>query len=148
MKSRWIKFNAGQSGFYRVAYSPLMSERLGKAILNGELSAADRLGIRMHPSDRILVHVSHVEIESDAFALARAGHISLVQALQVAQNFVHEDDYTVWSDLSQNLGDVRAPYSSLWSYGGVGGHAATGHGCVRLLQQVHSRTLQRDWCAL
>lgn len=50
--------------------------------------------------------ISLIPSESDAFALARSGQISLVQALQLAQNYIHEEDYTVWSDLSSNLADV------------------------------------------
>eukprot|EP01128_Nolandella_sp_AFSM9_P003354 TRINITY_DN1435_c0_g1_i1.p1 TRINITY_DN1435_c0_g1~~TRINITY_DN1435_c0_g1_i1.p1 ORF type:complete len:863 (-),score=234.42 TRINITY_DN1435_c0_g1_i1:89-2677(-) len=85
----WVKFNAGQSGFYRVAYSAPLSERLGVAIKEKQLSAADRLGI-----------------QNDAFALSKAGLIPLSQTLALIQFYVEEDDYTVWSDLSANLGAV------------------------------------------
>jgi puromycin-sensitive aminopeptidase len=88
-KDEWVKFNAGQSGFYRVAYPKEMSARLGDAIKNNDLPAADRHGI-----------------QSDAFALARAGSIPLAQALALAQNYVNETDFTVWTDLSANLGEI------------------------------------------
>jgi len=88
-KDEWVKFNAGQSGFYRVAYPKEMSGRLGNAIKNNEIPPGDRHGI-----------------QSDAFALARAGSIPLAQALALAQNYVNETDYTVWTDLSANLGEI------------------------------------------
>jgi len=89
LRDEWVKFNAGQSGFYRVAYPKEMSARLGDAIKSNILPAGDRFGI-----------------QSDAFALARAGSIPLSQALALAQNFVNEADFTVWTDLSANLGDI------------------------------------------
>eukprot|EP01125_Pyxidicula_operculata_P001519 TRINITY_DN11382_c0_g1_i1.p1 TRINITY_DN11382_c0_g1~~TRINITY_DN11382_c0_g1_i1.p1 ORF type:complete len:861 (-),score=234.44 TRINITY_DN11382_c0_g1_i1:165-2747(-) len=88
-KDDWVKFNAGQSGFYRVQYSPSLSLKLGEAIRNLSLPAGDRVGI-----------------QNDAFALSKAGDIPLSQALQIALNYVNEVDFTTWSDLSQNLGSV------------------------------------------
>lgn len=37
---------------------------------------------------------------------ARAGMISTVDVLKVVGAFVNEDDYTVWSDLTGNLGQI------------------------------------------
>jgi len=84
-----VKFNAGQSGFYRVAYSAELSQHLGAAIKAGQLSAADRFGI-----------------QSDAFALARSGAIPLAQVLELIENYIDETDYSVWSDLSTNLAEI------------------------------------------
>jgi puromycin-sensitive aminopeptidase len=60
--AEWIKFNSGQSGVYRVQYSPTLLKKLIPAIASNSLEAVDRLGI-----------------QNDAFALAYAGHISLSQ---------------------------------------------------------------------
>lgn len=81
----WVKFNAGQSGLYRVKYSPVLAKRLGNA--TAKLTAADKLGL--------------VE---DVFALAFAGHVPLSQGLELISNFQDETDYTVWSNLATNLG--------------------------------------------
>lgn len=37
---------------------------------------------------------------------ARAGMISTVDVLKVVGAFINEDNYTVWSDLSSNLGQI------------------------------------------
>jgi puromycin-sensitive aminopeptidase len=58
--AEWVKFNSGQSGVYRVQYSPTLLKKLLPAIASNSLDAVDRLGI-----------------QNDAFALAQSGHISL-----------------------------------------------------------------------
>jgi len=85
--NNWIKFNAGQSGLYRIRYSPVLAKRLGDALQSGALQAADRLGL--------------VE---DVFALAFSGMLPLSQALELASHYQNEDDYTVWFNLQGNLG--------------------------------------------
>lgn len=82
----WIKVNPGQTGFYRTNYSALLWDRLTVAVEEGTLSATDRLGL-----------------ESDAFALTRAGYLSTTRALSLAAAYRNEDDFTVWADLSTNL---------------------------------------------
>ena len=83
----WVKLNPDQTGFFRTNYSAALWERLEAAVATGELSATDRLGL-----------------ESDAFAMARAGYIETPRALALASAYRQETDYTVWSDLSKNLG--------------------------------------------
>ncbi|XP_050419267.1 puromycin-sensitive aminopeptidase [Patella vulgata] len=85
----WIKVNSGTVGVYRVQYSSESLERLIPAIKNKSLSPSDRLGL-----------------QSDLFALARAGMVSSVDVLKVAEAFINEDNYTVWNDLSSNLSSV------------------------------------------
>jgi len=82
----WLKINVGSVGFYRTQYSSEMLESLLVAIRDKSLPPRDRLGL-----------------QNDLFALARAGVASTVDALKVAQAFVNETNYTVWSDLSTNL---------------------------------------------
>jgi len=91
----WVKLNSGQSGFYRVKYSASLSSKLGSAINSLSLPPGDRLGI-----------------QNDAFALARAGIIPLVQALELSQNYINETEYPVWVDLATNLLSVGALLSS------------------------------------
>jgi len=106
---RWVKFNANVSGFFRVAYSPKMSALLGQAIKNLEIPPADRFNIGAFPSlrDSSVLSLYFYIIENDAFALARSGAISLVQALEIAQHYVNENHFTVWFDLAFNINDVR-----------------------------------------
>ncbi|CAD5123517.1 DgyrCDS11856 [Dimorphilus gyrociliatus] len=85
----WIKLNMGHVGFYRVQYSESMLNALLPSIKSMTLSARDRLGL-----------------QNDAFALARAGAISTVDALKIASAYQNETNYTVWNDLSTNLSSV------------------------------------------
>lgn len=82
----WIKINPGQTGFYRVNYSPRLWGQLRTAVASMNLEAADRMGL-----------------QNDAFALARAGYLPTTRALGLATAYRRETDYTVWADLSSNL---------------------------------------------
>ncbi|XP_078311638.1 puromycin-sensitive aminopeptidase-like [Crassostrea virginica] len=86
---QWVKVNWESVGVYRVQYSSESLDRFLPAIRNKTLPPRDRLGL-----------------QSDLFALARAGMISTVDVLRVVGAFVNEDDYTVWSDLTGNLGQI------------------------------------------
>uniref|UniRef100_G1RKC9 Aminopeptidase puromycin sensitive n=1 Tax=Nomascus leucogenys TaxID=61853 RepID=G1RKC9_NOMLE len=85
----WIslQLNLGTVGFYRTQYSSAMLESLLPGIRDPPLPPVDRLGL-----------------QNDLFSLARAGNISTVEVLKVMEAFVNEPNYTVWSDLSCNLG--------------------------------------------
>jgi len=89
----WLKANAGQSSVVRVAYSADLLKSLKQAVSTQALSATDRLGL-----------------QNDQFALAKAGHVPLSLALDLAQAYIDEKDYSVWSDLSANLG----AFASVW----------------------------------
>ena len=82
----WVKVNAGQTGFYRVNYSPEGWEKLRAAVEGQQLPAIDRLGI-----------------QNDAYALVRAGHLPATQFLSLSKAYQNETDASVWSDLSTNL---------------------------------------------
>ena len=82
----WIKVNAGQTGFFRVDYAAGEMARLRSAVASLELPPTDRLGL-----------------QSDAFALMRAGFASVTDFLEMAGAYKREVDATVWSDLSANL---------------------------------------------
>lgn len=85
----WLKVNTGGIGFYRTQYAADMFAALLPAITSKALPPRDRLGM-----------------QNDVFALARAGVVSTVDFLKVAQAFLNETDYTVWSDLSAGLSQV------------------------------------------
>ena len=84
--STWVKVNASQTGFYRVRYDEEEWARFIPAIESLELPAADRLGL-----------------QSDAFALVRAGLLPATQFLRLTQAYQNEQDYGVWADLAANL---------------------------------------------
>jgi puromycin-sensitive aminopeptidase len=88
-RTPWIKVNAGQTGFFRVKYSPKMQEDLCQAMEQGELSARDRIGLA-----------------NDAYALQRAGMMPCAQYLELAQSYRYEKEYPVWSELSSGLSGV------------------------------------------
>uniref|UniRef100_A0AAR2LC29 Aminopeptidase n=1 Tax=Pygocentrus nattereri TaxID=42514 RepID=A0AAR2LC29_PYGNA len=92
---KWVKINPGTIGFYRIQYSSAMLESLLPGIRDLTLLPVDRLGL-----------------QNDLFSLSRAGMISTVEVLKLMEAFENEPNYTVWSDLSCNLGVL----SSLLSY--------------------------------
>ena len=83
----WVKVNPEQTGFFRVRYRSEDLALLRPAIESLELSAIDRLGI-----------------QSDAYALAKAGIRPATDFLEIAQAYVNEDHAYVWGDLGNNLG--------------------------------------------
>ncbi|TNN37896.1 Puromycin-sensitive aminopeptidase [Liparis tanakae] len=84
---RVLQVNPGTVGFYRIQYSTAMLERLLPGVRDLSLQPVDRLGL-----------------QNDLFSLSRAGMISTVEVLKLMEAFVNEPNYTVWSDLSCNLG--------------------------------------------
>uniref|UniRef100_A0A674P9K5 Aminopeptidase n=1 Tax=Takifugu rubripes TaxID=31033 RepID=A0A674P9K5_TAKRU len=84
---QWVKINPGTVGFYRIQYSSSMLQSLLPGVRDLSLQPVDRLGL-----------------QNDLFSLSRAGMISTVEVLKLMEAFVNEPNYTVWSDLSCNLG--------------------------------------------
>ena len=95
MADKWVKGNAGQTAFLRIRYSDELLAQLGEAIESMQLSPVDRLGV-----------------QSDAFALAKAGQLPTDRALALAVKYVNEQDFTVWSDLAGSLGDVMGTWAA------------------------------------
>ena len=83
----WVKINPEQTGFFRVKYRGDDLALLRPAIESLDLSAVDRLGI-----------------QSDAYALAKAGIQPASEFLEIAQAYVNENHAYVWGDLGANLG--------------------------------------------
>ena len=82
----WTKLNAGQTGFFRVAYAEDEWRRLGEAVAAQSLPAVDRLGL-----------------QNDAYALVRAGRLPATVFLELAESYASERDAIVWGDLAANL---------------------------------------------
>jgi aminopeptidase N len=79
----WVQLNPGQSGFYRVAYSEELWDRLITAVAENMLPTVDRLGLL-----------------DDAVALARAGYWKTSSALRVLQVYRFEKDFSVWMTIA------------------------------------------------
>jgi len=93
--SGWVKGNAGQTAFYRIRYSDTLLAQLGDAVEQLALPAVDRLGV-----------------QSDAFALAKAGLLPTDKALALAAKYENEEDFTVWNDLAASLSDVMGAWAT------------------------------------
>lgn len=86
--------NFGQTGFYRVCYSPELLAALGPRMPS--LPASDRAGL-----------------VSDAFALASAGYQRTTVALSLLrEHFAKETDYVVWANLASGLSVRAAGFSA------------------------------------
>lgn len=86
-----LKFNRGQSGFYRTAYDSKHLIKLGALIEKNQLSPLDRLGIL-----------------SDLFETAKAGRSSTVDTLEFLSHFKDENDNAVWDVITSGILSTRA----------------------------------------
>jgi len=91
-KSDWVKMNAGQSGFYRVAYPAEMLEGLAGALRSRSLPypIIDALGIL-----------------SDSLALARAGYLQTSKVLDLLDAVKNEREYNIWTLIAGGLQSVE-----------------------------------------
>jgi puromycin-sensitive aminopeptidase len=85
-KGEWFKLNFGEAGMYRTQYKSSDLEALKEPVEVKELDAVDRLGLIR-----------------DAFDLAEAGELQTADALNLAQSYKDEDDYTVWAEISSDI---------------------------------------------
>ena len=79
-----LKINPGQSGFYRVAYSPALFSTLAESI-------------------QLLPPVERLGVLRDTFALGSSGRTSITQSLELLRHFTGETNYAVVSALAGNL---------------------------------------------
>ncbi len=85
-----LKFNRGESGFYRVVYNATHLQRLGELAQRGKLAPVDRLGVL-----------------NDAFEAAKAGYIGTTDALNLLDHYQNENNAAVWDVIAGNLGGMR-----------------------------------------
>lgn len=91
----WVKINSHSQGYYRVKYPEQMLNLLIEAAKHKELDPLDRLNLN-----------------DDLFALARAGHMSTVDYLELLMAFVDEDNYYVWKSIAYSMGSLNALLSN------------------------------------
>jgi len=84
-EASWTKINFGSTGFYRVQYDPALSARIEVE----KLVTRDRL-----------------QLQSDAFALCKAGYIPITDYFDLLKKYENESEYTVMGDILAKLGDV------------------------------------------
>lgn len=85
-ESDWVKINPGTVGYYRTSYTPEMMKGFTKSIVDMSMPPLDRLGLI-----------------DDLFALVQAGQQPTVEALKFIEAYRNEDNYTVWSSISNCL---------------------------------------------
>ncbi|CAF1131754.1 unnamed protein product [Adineta steineri] len=94
--TEWIKLNLFSVGIYRVHYPQSMLEALTPGIQNHTLSPQDRFNI-----------------QTDVYALARAGHLGYVDYLKLLRYaYKYEDNLTVWKSIIRQLTEL----SSIFEY--------------------------------
>lgn len=86
-----LKFNAGQSGFYRTVYDSDHLARLANSVRKGALTPLDRLGVL-----------------SDVFEAAKAGKASTIDVLNLLDAFADETDNAVWDIITGVITSIRA----------------------------------------
>ncbi|CAM1326966.1 NPEPPS (predicted), partial [Pycnogonum litorale] len=86
----WIKLNVGTVGFYRVQYSTPMMEKFLPSIKDLSMPSCDRYGLL-----------------DDIFATVVNGYVSTVDALTLIEAYVNETNYTVWTTVSNSLGQLK-----------------------------------------
>jgi len=86
----YIKFNIGESGFFRTNYEDSLLEKLKEVVHHKDISPRDRLGIIR-----------------DLFASAEAGIISTDKALEFLSAYRDEDNYTVWLEIASGLARIE-----------------------------------------
>ncbi|XP_013411098.1 glutamyl aminopeptidase [Lingula anatina] len=105
--STWIKFNVGQTGFYRVNYPEDMWRRFSNLLLSNPsaLTAGDRSGLI-----------------DDAFNLAAAGLLNYNIVLELTKALKREQDYLPWASAERGftyIGDMmkfRVYYGKWMAY--------------------------------
>ena len=86
----WLQLNPGSVGVYRVQYSGGLRTALQQGLATGQLGPRDRFGL-----------------QSDLFALARAGAVSSADVLRfTVAGYRNDTNFTVWQSLCSNLADI------------------------------------------
>lgn len=82
-QGEWIKVNPNTVGFYRTCYTPELLNNFVPSISSKTLPPLDRFGLL-----------------NDLFAFVQAGYSSSDEVLKLMLSMTNEDNYTVWSSIS------------------------------------------------
>jgi len=88
--SGFLKLNPGQTGFYRVRYSPELLDRLRLAVREDRLGDTDSLGML-----------------DDAFSFVRSGDLRAQDVLEMLPDFRARKDFNLWLTVGGILGSVE-----------------------------------------
>ncbi len=86
----FIKFNGGQTGFYRTVYDNAHMQKIERLIRAGELSPLDRLGIL-----------------SDTLEGTKAGLNTAIQLMDLLSSFYKENNAAVWDIITDIIGSIK-----------------------------------------
>ncbi|CAH0753049.1 unnamed protein product [Bemisia tabaci] len=93
--NEWIKLNPGTYGFYRTKYPRELLQQFVPSIESKTLPPLDRIGLL-----------------DDLFALVTSGKASTVTLMELILAMINEDNYVVWSTISNCLGKISVLISS------------------------------------
>lgn len=88
---KWVKLNPGTVSYYRTRYTSDMLMQFVPSVKDMTLPPLDRLGLI-----------------DDAFALVQAGQISTVDVLQLIDAYRNEENFTVWTAITNSLSKMQA----------------------------------------
>ncbi|ESO85815.1 hypothetical protein LOTGIDRAFT_130453 [Lottia gigantea] len=89
--NNWIKFNIGQTGFYRVTYSDEIWRRFGSSLTNGQKGS-----LPIRPVDRSA-------LVDDAFSLAAGGYLNYDVMMDMTLYLDKEDHYLPWKSAGNGI---------------------------------------------
>ena len=90
--TKWVKFNVGQFGYYRVNYSPEEWKKLAN-ILESNPSA--------------LPSTDRASLLNDAFSLAKSGHISYDIPFSMTKYMSKEKNLVPWETVFDTLIEIK-----------------------------------------
>ncbi len=93
-KPKFIKLNAGETGFYRSVYSHDLLMNLKEPVRNKTLAPRERIGIIR-----------------DLFAASEAGLVPTSYVLEFLSAYTEEDNYIVWTEIGTGLGKLSQLYA-------------------------------------
>jgi puromycin-sensitive aminopeptidase len=94
--SEWVKVNPSTVGYYRTRYTSELLEKFVPSISSKTLPPLDRLGLL-----------------DDLFALVQAGLSSTDEVLRLMLAMTDEDNYSVWTSMSNVLGKLAILLSNV-----------------------------------
>jgi len=94
--NEWVKVNPSTIGYYRTRYTPELLNNFVPSISTRTLPPLDRLGLL-----------------DDLFALVQAGFSSTDDVLRLMLAMTDEDNYSVWSSMSNVLGKLAILLSNV-----------------------------------
>jgi aminopeptidase N len=100
---KWVKFNVDKISFIRVKYPKALFDKLLVGVSESTISSKTN---SLQQAGTILSSIDLLDVQSDAFALARAGEVPADTLFELLQAYSRSTDYALWSTCISNLGDL------------------------------------------